>query len=83
MKLVSRASCPRLLVGFLRILCNGLCIAQRFHTEEHDHTFCVGCQNEPDSLSHTTMSVTNCTTSLLLPGDMLQYCHREIIFYLT
>ena len=52
MKLKSRASRSGLLVGFLRILCNGLCTAQRFHTEEHDHTCCVGCQNEPDSLSH-------------------------------
>ena len=33
MKLVSRASRPGLTVGFLRILCNGLCTALRFHTE--------------------------------------------------
>ena len=52
MKIVSRASRPGLLVGFLRILCNGLCTAQRFHTEEHDHTCRVGCPNEPDSLTH-------------------------------
>ena len=52
LKLVSRASRPGLLVGFLRILCNGLGTAQRFHTEEHDHTCCVRCPNEPDSLSH-------------------------------
>ena len=52
MKLVSRASRLGLLVGFLRILCNELCTAQRFHTEENDHTCCVGCPNEPDSLSH-------------------------------
>ena len=52
MKIVSRASRPGLLVGFSRILCNGLCIAQRFHTEEHDHTCGVGCPNEPDSLTH-------------------------------
>ena len=52
MKLVSRASRPGFLVGFLRILCNGLCTAQRFHTEEHDHTCRVGCPNEPDSLTH-------------------------------
>ena len=50
MKLVSLASRPGLIVGFLRILCNGLCTAQRFHTEEHDHTCRVGCSNEP--LSH-------------------------------
>ena len=50
MKLVSRASRPGLLVGFLRILKNGTCTAQRFHTEEHDHTCRVGCPDEPDSL---------------------------------
>ena len=38
MKIVSRASRPGLLVGFLPILCNGLCTAQRFHTEEHGYT---------------------------------------------
>ena len=52
MKIVSRASRPWLLVGFLRILCNGLCTAQRFHSEEHGHTCRVGCSNEPDSLTH-------------------------------
>ena len=52
MKIVSRASRPGLLVGFLRILCNGLCTTQRFHTEEHEHTCRVGCPNEPDSLIH-------------------------------
>ena len=52
MKLVSRASRPGLAVGILRILCDGLCTALRFHTEEHDHTCRVGCPDEPDSLSH-------------------------------
>ena len=52
MKIASRPSRPGLLVGFLRILCNGLCTAQKFHTEEHDHTCRVGCPNEPDSLTH-------------------------------
>ena len=52
MKIVSRASRPGLLVGFLRILCNGLCAAQRFHTDEHDHTCRIGCPDEPDSLTH-------------------------------
>ena len=52
MKRVSRASRPGLLVGFLRILCNGLCTAQRFHTAENDHTCRIGCPDEPDSLSH-------------------------------
>ena len=52
MKIVSRASRPGLLVGFLRILCNGLCTAQRFHTAELDHTCRIGCPDEPDSLTH-------------------------------
>ena len=48
--LASRASSlrtdqPGLLVGFLRILCNG-------HTDEHDHTCRIGCPHEPDSLTH-------------------------------
>ena len=34
MKIVSRASRPGLTIGFLRILGNELCTAQRFHTEE-------------------------------------------------
>ena len=82
MKSVSRASRPGLLVGFLRILCNGLCIAQKFHTEEHDHTYRIGCQMNL-TLFHTTMSVPGCTTFLFLYGDMLRYCHGEIIFYTT
>ena len=51
MKRVSRASRPGLLVGFLRILCYGLCTARRFHAAENDHTCRVGCLAEPDSLS--------------------------------
>ena len=49
MKLVSRAARPELTVGFLRILCNGLCTAQRFHNEQ---TCRVGCPNARRSLSH-------------------------------
>ena len=52
MRIVSRASRPGLLAGFLRILCSGLCTAQRFHTAEHDHTCRHGCPDEPDSLTH-------------------------------
>ena len=53
MKLVPRASRPGLTVGILRIICNGLWTAQKIHTEEFDHTCCVGCRNQPDSLSLT------------------------------
>ena len=52
MKLVLCASRPGLTVGLLRILCNGLCTAQRFHTEDFEQKCRVGCPNEPDSLSH-------------------------------
>ena len=52
MKLASRASRPGLTVGFLRILCNGLCTARRFHTEGDEQTCRVGCRDEPDSLLH-------------------------------
>ena len=34
-------------------------------------------------LSLITMSVPGCTTSLFLSGDMLRYCHKEIIFDTT
>ena len=51
MENASRASRPGLLVGFLRLLCNVLCITQRFHTAELDHTCRIRCPDELDSLS--------------------------------
>ena len=81
MKLVSRASCPGLLVGFLRILCNGLCIAQRLHTAENDHTCRIGCPDAPDSLSH----YNECPRlhNLFLSGDTPRWRHKEISCYTT
>ena len=73
MKIDWRASRPGLIVGFLRILCNGLCTAQRFHTEEHDHTCRVRCPNEPDSLTHYT-ECPRLYNIFFLSGDMLRYC---------
>ena len=52
MKLASRASRPGLAVGFLRILCNALCTAQRIHTEGEEQTCRFGCPDEPDSPFH-------------------------------
>ena len=52
MKLASGASRPGLTVGFLRILSNRLCTAQRFHIEGEEQTCRVGCPDEPDSLPH-------------------------------
>ena len=54
MKLASRASRPGLTVGFLRILRNGLCTAQRFHVEGEAQMCRIGCPDEPESLSHCT-----------------------------
>ena len=51
MKLASNASRPGLAVGMLRVLCNGMCTAQRFHNDEEEHTCHVGCPDRPDSLS--------------------------------
>ena len=48
----SRASRSGLTVGLFRILCNGLCAAQRFHVEGEEQMCGVGCPDEPDSLSH-------------------------------
>ena len=56
MKLVSRASRPGLIVGFVRILCNVLCTAQTFHSEGYEQMCRVGCSNEPDSLPLQRMS---------------------------
>ena len=52
MQLASRASRLGLIDGVLRILCNVLCTAQRFHTEDYEQMCRVGFPNEPDSLSH-------------------------------
>ena len=52
MKFASRASRPGLCVGILRILCNELCTARRFHTEREEQMCRVGCLDEPDSLPH-------------------------------
>ena len=35
------------------------------------------------TLSLITMNVPGCTASLSLSGDMLRYCHKEIISYMT
>ena len=75
MKRVSCASRPGLLVGFLRILCNGLCITLRFHTAERDHTCRIGCPNEPDSLTHFNECPRLCY--IFHSGDMRRCCHQE------
>ena len=76
MKLVSRASRPGLLVGFLRILHRDFTLKSMIIRAVLDAQMNL-------TLSHTTMSVPGCTTFLFLSGDMLQYCHREIIYYTT
>ena len=57
----SRASRPGLAVGILRVLCNGMCTAQRFDMEGEEQRCRAGCQDEPDSLSHTTMNALSST----------------------
>ena len=47
----ARAPRPGLAVGILRVLCNGMCAAHRFHMDGK-RTCRAGCQDEPDSLSH-------------------------------
>ena len=82
MELVSRASRPGLLVGFLRILCNGLCTAQRFSLKSLiTHAVLEAQMNL--TRSHITVSVPGCTTNLLLSGDIPQHCHKEIVSYMT
>ena len=82
MKLASRASRPGLTVDFLRIHCNGLCTAQRFHTESYEQMCRVGCPNEPDSLSHyNECPILYCM--FFLSGDRLLCFHGEVIFSMT
>ena len=58
MKLASRASRPGLTVGSSRILCVGLCTAQRFHTKVKNKCAELDARTNP-TLSHTTTSVTS------------------------
>ena len=86
MKSVSHGSRPGLLVGFFRTQCNSLCrlcIAQRFLTLKNMITPAVLDAQMNLILSRRTMSVTGCTTSLSLSGDMLRYCRKEFIYYTT
>ena len=78
---VSRASRSGLLVGFFRILCNGSCTAQRFHTAENDHTCRIGCPDAPDSHSH----YNECPRlhNVFLSGDTQRWKHKEIACYTT
>ena len=80
MKLVSRASRPGLLDGFLRILCNGLCTCTEISQLQSMITPAVLDAQMNLTLSLITMSVPGCVTSFYLSEDMLRYCHREIIF---
>ena len=77
MKIRSRSSRPGLTVGFLRILCNGLCTVQRFHTEGEEQTCRFGCPDEPDSPSHYNECLLFSTCSLL-SGDRLLCFHFVI-----
>ena len=43
---------PGLVVGALRIACNGLCTAARFHTAEDNPGCRLGCLEEHDCLRH-------------------------------
>ena len=66
MNLASRASRLGLTVAILRILCNGLCTAQRFYVEGVEQRCRVGCLDESDSLSHYSESplLYHCFTSV-------------------
>ena len=70
MNIVSRASRPGLLVSFLRIPCNGLCTAQRFHTEDDSLTHYNEC---PQAVQHFCFFLETC----------YEIATKEIIFYTT
>ena len=79
MKLVSRASRPGLIVGVLRILCNGLCTAQTLYTEDCERTCRVGCP----TLSLITTNALVCMICFDFFGDTLLCFHGETISYMT
>ena len=51
----ARASRPGLAFGVLRVLCNGMCAAKRFHIDTKEQTCRVGCplQQAPSPLSYS------------------------------
>ena len=78
----ARASRPGLAVGLLRVLCKGMCAAQRFYMDDEEHKCRAGCQDEPDSLSHDN-ECPLCTTSSPRFGGTLQFKHGEAILSTT
>ena len=68
MKIVSRASCPGLLVGFLRILCNGLCLRRDFTLSMT--TPAVLDTQMSLTLSFIAMNVPGC-----IPSFFLETCY--------
>ena len=58
----SRSGC-----GVLRIACNGLCTAARFHTVEGNPGCLLGCHDVLDCLRHT-IDVPPCSNPYVLSG---------------
>ena len=79
MKIVSRASRPWLLVGFLRILSNGL--LQKDFTMKNMITPAVLAARMNLTLSLITMSVPKLYNIFMSFLRHATYCHKEIIFY--
>ena len=48
----ARASRLGFAVGILRVLCNGMCQAERLHVDNEEQTCRVGCPDKPECLSH-------------------------------
>ena len=74
-----------LTLGVLRILCNGFCTAQKFHTEEHDQYIAVlDARVNPTALSLSLQRVPSvCTTCLHPFEDRLLSFHGETIYSMT
>ena len=81
-KLVSRASRPELIaVSYASSVMR--CALHRGFTEDHDYTCRIGFRDELDSLTRYNECPRLKTTFLYFWRDMLQYCHKEIILYMT
>ena len=82
MKIVSRASRPGLLVGFLSILRNGFVLHGDF-TLQSMITLAVLDAQINLTLSLITMSVSGFPTSFFLIGGTPRWCHKGTSCYTT
>ena len=63
---VRTLSRPGLVVGILRVLCNGLCTARRCHSYQDDQRCRMGCPDEAACVRHYDVCPRGCSNMCLL-----------------